>query len=228
MLQTIFSAPQKSQIWSQTLGAALVLHFSQADEPPTRIAAGQTVFHAGQQIHKLPWLASGQLDCVMSLRGGEAAGVIPVSFGPGEVALLSQVFCNTPVWIDLVAAQDCEVHWLSLRRIEDLLQRDASLLLMLTQFLAQRLREVQTRELGWMERSVRNRVGTVLMRLTQKAPVNAEGIKILAVTHEALAARCGVSRPKLSQELKRLEKAHCIRLQRGQIEVLSLDNLLDH
>jgi CRP-like cAMP-binding protein len=43
---------------------------------------------------------------------------------------------------------------------------------------------------------------------------------MIAVTHDKLAARCGLSRPKLSQELKRLELAGTLRLHRGAIEIV--------
>ena len=225
MLQTIFSAESQSHAWSRALGVAVSVHFSLAEAPEVRVKAGQTVLQLGQPIHKLPLLVAGRLDCVMPLSNGETASVIPVSFGVGEVAMLSQLFCNTPVWIELVAAEDSVLRWLDLAQIEALLLQDPPLLLMLTRFLSQRLREVQTRERGWIERSVRNRVCALLMRLAHNAPVNAQGQKILMTTHDTLALRCGVSRPKLSQELKRLEKLGCLRLGRGQIEVLTLDPL---
>jgi CRP-like cAMP-binding protein len=49
---------------------------------------------------------------------------------------------------------------------------------------------------------------------------------VIVATHEDLAARCGVSRPKVSGELKRLEKAGWLRLDRGAIEILDLDGIL--
>ena len=42
---------------------------------------------------------------------------------------------------------------------------------------------------------------------------------------EQLATRCGVSRPKASTALKRLERAGQLRLERGAIEVLDLASL---
>jgi CRP-like cAMP-binding protein len=226
MLQTIFSAESKSHAWSRALGTALSAHFSQTEAPEVRINAGQTVLQLGQPIQRLPLLVAGRLDCVMPLGDGETASVIPVSFGPGEVAMLSQLFCNTPVWVDLVAGEACVVRWLNLKQVEALLLQDPQWLLLLTRFLSQRLREVQTRERGWIERSVRSRVCALLIRLIQNAPTNAQGRKIIVTTHDALALRCGVSRPKVSQELKRLEKAGCLGLGRGQIEVLAPEQLL--
>lgn len=226
MMQTIFSVQSQSLIWSRRLGDAVAMHFSETDAPLVRAKAGQTLLALGEPIHKLPLLMEGRLDCVMPLSDGETNNVIPVSFGVGEVAMLSQLFCNTPVWIELSVGEDCVVRWLDLRRMEALLLQDAKLLLLLTRFLSQRLREVQTRERVWIERSVRNRVCAVLMRLACNVTVNPQGQRVLKTTHDELAARCGVSRPKLSQELKRLEEIACLRLGRGQIEVLALDRIL--
>jgi CRP-like cAMP-binding protein len=44
---------------------------------------------------------------------------------------------------------------------------------------------------------------------------------LVPATHEHLAMRCGVSRPKLSNELKQLENAGILRLNRGAIEILN-------
>ena len=167
-------------------------------------------------------LHSGRLDALLPLQGGESGNLIPISFHAGEIALLSQLFCNQPVWIDLVVAQDCTLRWLPVARLETLLQGDASLLMLLTRFLAHRLRDVQIRERGWVERGVRQRVLMQLVRLTQAAPADAAGHWTLRITHEELAARCGVSRPKLTLELKRLEGRGVLRRGRGYIDVWNL------
>lgn len=47
------------------------------------------------------------------------------------------------------------------------------------------------------------------------------GRVLIAATHEHLAARCGVSRPKMSRELKQLERSGRLKLLRGSVEVLA-------
>lgn len=227
MLQTIFSAKPESHGLSQQLGLALAKRIPETHSPVMRIAVGQTLLHSGVAITRLPLLLSGRIDCVVHLNKGETGDIIPVSFEAGEVVLLSQLFCNIPVWVDLVAAENCTVRWLDVKHLEVLIETDPALLLLLTRFLSQRLREVQTRERGWIERSVHNRVCAHLTRLAQKSQIDAQGHTWIAATHEELAARCGVSRPKLSQELKRLEQAGCIRLSRGKIEILRLAGVLE-
>ena len=99
------------------------------------------------------------------------------------------------------------------------------MLVMLVRFLAQRLREVQQRERVWLERGVHARVCATLARLAREQPAAPGQALALVATHEQLSMRCGVSRPKLSHELKRLERAGTLRLRRGAIDVLDLPSL---
>ena len=223
MHPALFHTPTESHQWGQRLGKALREPLPLSSLPVVHVAAGKTLLPAGQPIARLPLLVSGRLDCVLPLQQGESGSLIPISFESGEVAMLSQLFCNAPVWVDVVAAQDCVIHWLPVTELEALLRSDAELLLMLTQFLAHRLRDVQIRERGWVERGVRQRVLMQLRRLAQKTLPDAQGVRVIRATHEELAARCGVSRPKLTTELKRLEQEGLLRRGRGVLELLKFD-----
>lgn len=222
MHPVIFNTPTESHHWSRQLGQALGERLLVGSQALVQVPAGRLLLPAGQPITRLPLLLSGRLDCVLPLQDGEASSLIPISFEAGEIAMLSQLFCNAPVWVDVVAAQDCELRWLPVAELEALLRSDAALLLMLTQFLAHRLRDVQIRERSWVERSVRQRVSMQLLRLAQKITPDAQGVRVIRATHEELAARCGVSRPKLTLELKRLEQEGVLRRGRGSIEMLNL------
>lgn len=226
MNPVIFDTRTDSHLWSRRLGQVLGGRLGVGSQPVVHVPAGRTLLPAGQPITRLPLLVTGKLDCVLPLQRGEAGSLIPISFEAGEIAMLSQLFCNAPVWVDVVAAEDCELRWLPVAQLEQLLQADADLLLMLTRFLAHRLRDVQIRERSWVERSVHHRVSIQLVRLAQKAHPDAQGRRILRTTHEELAARCGVSRPKLTLELKQLEGRGLIRRGRGCIEVLDLETSL--
>ncbi|MGC1173529.1 helix-turn-helix domain-containing protein [Polaromonas sp.] len=62
------------------------------------------------------------------------------------------------------------------------------------------------------------------MTLQASAP---DGALYITTTHEELSACSGVSRPKLSQELKRLELKGRVKLERGSIRIIDLANLFD-
>lgn len=204
------------------MAAMLAVRAPQLASPAVTAVAGQTLLPAGQPITRLPWVLQGRLDCVLPLQHGETGSLIPVSFGAGEIAMLSQLFCNSPVWVDVVVAQSCELRWLSVSALEALLASDFDLLMMHARFLAHRLREVQLRERSWVERSVHQRVLAHLTRIASKTPESQQGVRTIHATHEELAARCGVSRPKFTLELKRLEALGAIRRGRGFIEILKL------
>lgn len=219
---SIFNTQTESHLWSQRLWQALAERLAVQTIPVVHVLSGKTLLPAGRPITRLPLLLSGRLDCVLPLQQGETGSLIPISFEAGEIAMLSQLFCNVPVWVDVVAAQDCQVRWLPVPELERLIEADPGLLMMLTRFLANRLRDVQIRERSWVERSVHQRVRMQLARLAQKITPDAHGVRTVHATHEELAARCGVSRPKLTTELKRLEAQGLIRRGRGALDILSL------
>ena len=94
------------------------------------------------------------------------------------------------------------------------------LLVLLVTYQSRRLREVQLREQAWLERGVHHRVCARLARISFGLPENDDGHVVLDATHEALAARCGVSRPRMSKELKRLEEDGRVKLGRGTVEIV--------
>jgi CRP-like cAMP-binding protein len=216
-------AAQESRALSRALAAALAARLAVTQLPKQRVPAGRTLLGAGQPVTRLAFLDSGRIDAV--LQGGMGTPVVPLSFGAGEVVLLSQLFCDRQSGVNLVVGQAATLRWVPIEAIEQALLRDPVALLLLTKFLAQRLREVQARERAWAERGVHERVCAALGRLAAEQPARADGRMVIATTHEQLATRCGVSRPKASLALKRLEQAGRVRLDRGAIELLDQTGL---
>jgi CRP-like cAMP-binding protein len=210
----------ESRALSRALASALAGPLGVPALPLQRVAAGTTLLAAGDTVTRLAFLDSGRIDAVLHGQRSDGASVVPLAFGAGEIVLLSQLFCERVSGLDLVAGEDAALRWVPIERIERALQDDPAALLLLVKFLAQRLREVQVRERAWVERGVHERVCAALARLAAEQPPRADGRLLIATTHEQLATRCGVSRPKASLALKRLEQAGRVRLDRGAIEVL--------
>jgi len=209
---------------NRRLAQALALRLDAELGPPRRAAAGAVLCRAGERLPRLPLVIAGRLDAVLHL-GAQGLQVIPITFAAGEIAMLSTLFASPPLQADVVAAEASTLRWLPVPAIEQALLRDGELLVMLVRFLAQRLREVQLRERVWLERGVHARVCATLARLAREQPAApGQSLEVVA-THEQLSMRCGVSRPKLSHELKQLEKAGTLRLRRGAIDVLDLPSL---
>lgn len=184
-----------------------------------RPTAGQMLSAAGALSQQLPLVVSGTVDAVLHV-GNQGNLVIPISFESGELAMVSTLFSEQTGHADLVAGQGVTIRWIPVPDIERCLLEHRELLVLLVRFLAQRLREVQLRERGWLERGVSERVCAAIARAMHQLPARADGRRMLQTTHEHLAARSGVSRPKLSLQLKRLEADGLLRLHRGAIEIL--------
>ena len=78
------------------------------------------------------------------------------------------------------------------------------------------------------ERTESREICRELGRLAPQSGNDEAGHALLIVaTHEELAERSGVSRPKLSKELKRLELEKRVKLERRAVRVVDLPNLFD-
>jgi CRP-like cAMP-binding protein len=211
---------------SRRLALGLAPYVKLAERTPLRIAAGTTLMWAGERVTRIAFLEVGHVNAVLHLHGADGGQVIPITFSDGEVVALSRLFGEEPGQLDLVAATELRMRWVPIVEVERALLQHPELLVLLVQFLATRLREVQMREAGWVERGVRERLCAALVRMAREWPPQPYARWLINATHEDLAARCGVSRPKVSGELKRLEQAGWLRLERGVIEILDLDGIL--
>ena len=183
--------------------------------------AGRVVMRAGTWPKALPVVEAGKLQAVIHA-GDEGQRVVPVTFEEGEIAMCSLLFSASPTHADIVTAQPCRLRWLPRDLVESALEAHPDLCLPLARFLAQRLREVQLRERVWLSRSLHARVRAALLREVAGAAPGPDGHRVVPLTHEALAERAGVSRPRLSLTLKAMERAGLVRIGRGRIEVLNL------
>jgi len=195
--------------------------------PLHHFETGVNLFKAGDRVTQLPYVMSGRLDAVVHVPGVQGGQIVPISFRAGEMAYLSYLFNQLPSGSDLVVGESSTVQWLPLKDIEACLLNDQGLLLMLVRFLGQRLREVQARERSWAARGVQTRLCAGLARMAADLPSRSDGHVVIVATHEQIAARCGISRPKASIALKSLESSGVLRLGRGWIEVLNWRGLMD-
>lgn len=207
---------QLNRAFVRLLGAAIDL----STMPVKRYPPGQLVVRCNDRPTALPVVEAGALDVIVSL-DAEGHRVIPIRFQRGEIALPSTLFSDDPVRVDLRVSHAATLRWLPRAAVERAVGGDPKLALMLVRFLAQRLREVQLRERGWMGRGNRDRICAALARAAHDAvPLREDPIRVL-LTHGEVAERAAVSRPKVSRELKLLERAGLLRLHRGAIEIVA-------
>jgi CRP-like cAMP-binding protein len=205
-----------SRQFAQALAAPLVL----GSRALHHVEVGTTLCKSGDHITQLPFVMSGRLDVILHVPGTQGGQIVPIAFGAGEVAFLSYLFNQLPSGVDLVAGELAAIKWVPVAEIEAALLKDPTLLIMLVRFLGQRLREVQARERTWASRGVQQRLCAGLSRMLADSPRRRDGRLIVGLTHEQLAARCGISRPKTSIALKALERSGLVVLGHRSIEVL--------
>jgi len=212
---------------SRALNRQLVLLLKAALDmarfPAQKAIAGQTLHSAGDALTRLPIIERGCIEAIYHL-GEEGHRIIPITFKAGELAFASALFSTTAIKVGLVVAEDLVAHWVPISELERCLLNSPPVMVLTLRFLAQRLREVQARERDWMERGTHERVCAALSRIIGETEPRPDGRVLIAATHEHLAARSGVSRPKLSRELKQLERSSRLKLLRGSVEVLDPDS----
>lgn len=209
-----------SRSMSRQLAQALAAPLALGRRVLHRLEVGATLCKSGDHITQLPFVISGRLDAIVHVPGSQGGQIVPIAFGAGEVAFLSYLFNQLPSGVDLVAGELTAIKWVPVAELEAALLEDPTLLIMLVRFLGQRLREVQARERAWASRGVQHRLCAGLVRLLVDLPKRKDGRLIVELTHEQLAARCGISRPKASVALKHLERSGLVVLGHRSIEVL--------
>ena len=125
----------------------------------------------------------------------------------------------------LVASQDSTIQWIPIEEIESAFLNDAQLMVLLVRFLGFRLREVQARERAGSARSVMTRLSASLIRNLADLPKRPDSRLLIHATHEQLASSCGVSRPKTSLVLKKMERDGIVLLGRKWVEILNANAL---
>jgi CRP-like cAMP-binding protein len=216
----------QSRELSKQLAQSVSLLLNLEARPIHHLAKGVTLVKAGEQVRRLPFLLSGHLEVVVHLTGGKGGQVVPIAFHAGEIAFLSHLFNPLPSGGDLIVGSTATIQWLPLPEMEAAILKDQDLLLGLVRFLGQRLRELQKRERGWAERGVLPRLRAGLLRMIADMPGRNDGRVVVEMTHEQLAARCGISRPKASIALKSMAQGGILTLGRKSIEIVDVELLI--
>lgn len=186
------------------------------------MSPGTVLQKSGDHLERLAYVVRGKLDVVIPVPGSSDGQMIPMSFQSGDLCLLPYVFNHLPYGGDLVVRDEAVIRWVAVKDIEDVLLSHHDLLLLLVRFLGNRLREVQASERVLTARGVKARIGSGLLRALADLPARPDGRLIIALTHEQLAFRCGVSRPKASIAMKEMERLGLLQLGYKRIEVLDM------
>lgn len=211
---------RNSQSLARQLVHAIALPVDLKSRPLHHYESGRTLVKTGDVVARLPYVMSGRLNPVVHIPGTQSGQIVPITFGSGEIALLSYLFNRLPSGSDLVTSQASAIQWIPIDEVESALLKDPQLMAVLVRFLGLRLREGQAREKAGSARNVLTRLSASLSRLLSVAPARPDARLLIYMTHEQLASSCGVSRPKASLALKKMERDSIILLGRKWVEVL--------
>ncbi len=215
----------RSQSLGRQLAQALAIPMDFKSYAMHRLKVGTVLLKSGDLIKKLPFVMSGRLDVIVHVPGSQGGQIVPITFRAGEIGLLSYLFNHLPSGGDLVANEQSVIKWIAAQDIEAELLKNADLLILLVRFLGNRLREVQERERALSTRGAKARLCAGLSRILADLPPREDGRLLIELTHEQLASRCGLSRPKTSVALKKMEQEGVVRPGRKWIDVLNPDAL---
>jgi CRP-like cAMP-binding protein len=215
---------------NQHIYRLLFEHLQLQNRSPLLVPERGVILPGGQVSRHMYCLAKGQAHVELYPNSADGARVIPMSFHPGMVLLVHTAYDDRPDPGTIVASQDCTLYTVTHDEFRQVMHARVEHLEVVTQFLAYRLTEARRREQQWIERGVQERLALTLdymaaersaadTRAAAKAPV------VLNVTHELVAERSGLSRSKVSKELKRLEQAGHLRLSRSGIEIVNREAL---
>lgn len=223
------NVPPEDFAGSQAFGRRLAHHLANALELRRRamheLPVDTVLCKSGDLMTQLPFVMSGRLDVAVYVPGSSDGQIIPISFQAGEVAFLSYLFNHLPSGGDLIVREPAVIQWIEVADLERVLLSDPNSMVLLVRFLGHRLREVQAREKALSTRGVKSRIGAGLLRYAAAQGPRVDGRVIVSLTHEQLASRCGVSRPKASTALKNMEQLGMIQLGCKWIEVLDAESL---
>jgi CRP-like cAMP-binding protein len=212
---------RNSQSLARQLAQALAQTVDLKQRPRHSVTVGQSLIKTSDVVARLPFVMSGRLNAVVHIPGKQGGQIVPIAFGAGEIAVMSYLFNRLPSGIDLVAAQASTIQWIPVEDLERALLYDPQLMVLLVRFLGLRLREVQARERASFARSVPARLSASLSRALMDLPPRPDARLLIQATHDQLAASCGVSRPKTSLALKKMEQDGILLLGRKWVEVLN-------
>jgi CRP-like cAMP-binding protein len=173
---------------------------------PTRLDAGQTLFHQGSPARRCYMVISGRLKLVKLHEQGKEAVLRYI--GPGDITAAVAVFKEKAYPLTAVAIGETMVTGWDRATIMALLREFPDLAIHLLQVVVERLDEVQTRYLELNAEQVQQRLARALLRIMKHSGRRTpEGILIdFPLSRQELADYTGTTLFTVSRTLSAWEK----------------------
>lgn len=214
----------QSTTHNQQIYQLLMAHLELHKRAPWHVAQRGVILPAQQRSRHVYCLAQGEAHVELYPHNAEGSRVIPMSFHAGMVLLVHTPYDDRPDPGTIVASSDAILYPVTHDEFRHVMHAEVSRLEIVTHFLAHRLLEARKREQQWVARGVQERLALTLDYMAAERPGDDATVTLKA-THELVAERSGLSRAKVSKELKRLEQAGHLRLARSGIEILNREAL---
>ena len=186
------------------------------------VGAGAHIFSKGGQPTGWFGLVEGEVAIVTSAPSGQEIVLTILDAGDwfGEVA----IFAGAPNSHDAVARGNCEVAFVPVTGLRQLLARDPELHARFAQLLAQRVRLLVDIVEDFTTLPMAARLAKRVLMMTDSLAIGSV-VRRGRISQEEYALLVGASRQSVNQELRRWEKAGWVRIGYGGLEVIDREAL---
>ena len=196
-----------------------------AAAPSKTYAAGELLYTPHNPVEALFILKRGRVRVFRVSADGKAVTTAIITPGTifGEMVLLGQHMYDNFA----EAIEETVVCVMSRADVRRFLLSDARIATRIAEILGQRLAEMERRLSDSFFKSVPQRVAGTLVTLAgqHRRPSFASRAPVVAITHEQLAALAGTSRETVTKVLGDFAERGLVRLNRGRITLLDLDEI---
>jgi CRP/FNR family cyclic AMP-dependent transcriptional regulator len=186
------------------------------------VKAGTVIYAKGDPGDSLFAVITGTVQIsVPSVEGKDTVfAQLAASEIVGEIALLD----GRPRSADVAAVTDCEIMVINRRDFVPLMHDHPELAFRFIDILCEKLRRTNDQVERVMFLDLPTRLAQVLIQLAQTGETSAEGRKI-GITQRKIGEMIGISRESTNKQLRNWEERNWVRLERGSIVLVALDEL---
>lgn len=190
-----------------------------------RYAAGQILFHMGDQGGSLHIIERGRVKVTIPASSGEE--LILALLSEGELLGELSLFDGKPRTATVQALEETETLCLHRDDLLTLMRNSFPVVVTILEVLAQRLRNTDALLAESHFLDIRTRLARKIVALGEAFGVR-EGAAIrigVRITQRELASMIGATRESINKQLKSLRDQGLVRVEGGTIEILSLERL---
>ena len=189
----------------------------------SQIKKGKTLYEEGNRITGIYCINTGILKVYKT--GIEGKEQIIIFAKPGEIIGYRSVINGEAACTSVKALEDSTVCFINTQDLYKLLKENSELGIELLQIACKELGEANSYLTDIAQKSVKERLAEILMRLQEEFGTNKEGIINLILTREELANIIGTATESVIRLLSEFKNEGIIDLQARKIKILNIQKL---